>query len=350
MAQPICIVVPGVMGSHLAFSLYGGRKTNIWLSYLRLRLLEVRHMTLNAEGTAPLGTTFKDQLTVNGILEDYYGTLTKVLRAWFFTVHHAYDWRKSIVDNASGLHSRIINEFANQEVYLVGFSMGGLVAGACYKLMAAQNQEAQIKRVAFLGTPFGGSYRIGLTFARWDPNYKAVYRLMTAVSGAALLTDTQDVLDKAIASWPGMYELLPHLDGGGSEGDPLRPFIYQQATWENINSHVKASHLQSAKESQTFLSGLAPPQPKMVNIVGNGKLTPFKLDNPNDVAKVASYSWGPGDGAVPSVSSEISTRPRLKVNGEHSALPRHPWVLAFLPQLLLNGLEQSSDIPGAVVE
>lgn len=350
MAQPLCIVVPGLMGSHLAWQPWLGPKLDIWLNYLEIRTLQIAHLALNAAGSGPLGTAARDQLVPRSLLNDYFGELIVKLRGDFFVVDHPYDWRLTIPTNGAGLAARILTEFANQDCYIVAHSLGGLVARSCWKILKDQNKEGQIKRIVTVGTPHWGAYGTPMVFTRLDTIYKSVLALMEVLNPLAVPTSARNLLDTVAASWPSLYELFPFLQDPFANQDPERAAVHQAATWQPINPFVRANRLSFVAGVHQSLVAALPPASVMVSVRGRGRLTAFKVANPEKLDKVTGYLWGEGDGAVSEQANTLEGRPYLAVNGTHAALTRHPQVLDALPQLLFAGLSATQVLDGPRVD
>jgi triacylglycerol esterase/lipase EstA (alpha/beta hydrolase family) len=196
-AQPIVLVLPGIMGSNL--SVAGGP---VWMDYLRLSLGGLARLRMDARSVLP-----------SSLVADGYKALVRHLSLTHDVVPFPYDWRLSVEDAAEKLRRELLKQLdraGDQPVRIIAHSMGGLVARAM--IGSPRGQEAWDRmcehpgaRLVMMGTPSGGSHSIAALLLGRDALAKKLALLDVTHSHAELMA--------IIASFDGVLNLLPY-DGG----------------------------------------------------------------------------------------------------------------------------------------
>ncbi len=182
-------LIPGIMGSQLGLRRGADEPPDLlWVDPIDLQ--QGRLADLAMDSGLPIVSL--------GAMPYTYLALKLRLEIGGFTVRWAdYDWRRSIEDNGALLASRIEAEPARRQ-YLVGHSLGGLVARA-----ALAATDATVERVVTLGTPhhgslaalqaLRGSYIIVRYIAQLDPSRSA-----------------EQLASELFAGFPGLQQMLPN--------------------------------------------------------------------------------------------------------------------------------------------
>lgn len=190
---------------------------------------------------AELGTPPGPEVEVEGLLAavpvvpglyevDVYSSFVRGLRSSHEgsqVLPLAYDWREDLGLAVAKLDElvRLLEERGCPQVSIVAHSMGGLVAayylgyGVQPPATAKLSWEgaARVRKVVFLGTPFGGSM---VTFRSFDKG-SGLPR-----AGRMLGADT-------LSSFPSMYQLLPtSADLLGPRGESVQLSLFDPATWK----------------------------------------------------------------------------------------------------------------------
>jgi pimeloyl-ACP methyl ester carboxylesterase len=205
------IVLPGIMGSHLAV---GGR--TVWVDALRLARGGLSDLAYDGDG----------EVTAVGLNRTYIPMITRLARTW--DVHlFPYDWRDDIrrsADRLDELVERLRTEHPDRGINFVAHSMGGLVVRA---FVAEHRQRwdelakiagASSGRLVMLGTPNRGSYAIPLTLLGCE----------LTVRGLAAIDrkHTNDEVGALVAGFPGLYQIRvrgrPQVGSGSDEDGVVR--------------------------------------------------------------------------------------------------------------------------------
>lgn len=349
MAGPLVFVFPGFLGTTINELVTDTITRVLWVNYSHLATGGGEKLRLNAAGTGPFQNNLAGRLVLGGPVAEYYDPLVRALEDDFEPVTVSYDWRRRMVEQAQLAWNLIKTRAGQNPFYMVGHSMGGLIARLVWRAAKAENREAQILRTVTLGTPHYGAYDSVWAFAHLNETYRQLLQLIYGIAisllgpgslGLDYLFDAGPIsaLDRIVASWPGLYDLMPsQTEPGHFAYDPLRGEIYDIARWQNLNVSMSAGHLAEANGvTHTALQNAIPPAAQLVSVYGTGLYSPKSIRTPTvRLGTRAGYNMGDGDGRVIVESARLSAN-TLQVTGiDHAELPRHPVVLAQLPDLLV---------------
>ena len=206
-SQPMVILLPGIMGSHLWLN----QRDRVWFSAPSLLLGGLAKLQIEPGALKP--GPLKDKVSAEALFAQFYGDLHEHLQASHRTVAHAYDWRLPLDQLADQL-AVVLREqldataakgnLPTQPVRVVAHSMGGLVVRALiHKYPALWNELMQRDgaRLLMLGTPNQGSHLMVETLLGKADTVRQLGVLDQA-------HDLQEVID-IIAGFPGALQLLP---------------------------------------------------------------------------------------------------------------------------------------------
>jgi len=322
--QPVVIIIPGIMGSHLAAD--GDR---IWLNLVRIAFGGLSHLAIDAARIEPQNLIYRA-----------YGNLVDYLKASHTVRTFPYDWRLSIREAAKRLADAVNSELAsaekdNQPVRLLAHSMGGLVARA----MIVNHPEVWQRicrhtggRLVMLGTPNLGSHEI--------------VRLLVGQSeilhNLALLdiTNSKKGLLEIISRYPGILEMLPEEQGNN---------YFSAAFWDGLKTSdqhgdwalPEQDRLQDAAKCRQAITGKALDADRVLYVAGCARATPcgYRIISGDDRKKKIEFqATARGDGRVPwdtGIPAEVKRWYMEDV--EHGDLADHEPAFPALLELLQSG-------------
>ncbi len=220
--QPVVIVLPGIMGSHLARN--GDR---VWFDPLDIAMGGLKKIAWTPESLAKVGA--------EKLFELFYAELCRHLAQSHRVVPYPYDWRRPVQHAAQGL-AKVLREAlaetraAGLPVRIVAHSMGGLVTRAMAAAEPALWDEFLGRagsRFVMLGTPNQGSHlMVEMLIGKGD-----TLRKLTMLQGG----DLQDTID-LVAGFRGALQLLPR-PGFRDGGTPIDDYLRQQV-WQDLKPKV----------------------------------------------------------------------------------------------------------------
>ncbi len=320
------ILLPGIMGSHLAVD---GR--TIWVDALRLA----------RGGLAELAYGGAGDVTAVGLNRTYVPLITRLARTW--DVHlFPFDWREDVVESGHRLDElveRLRAEHPTRGVNFVAHSMGGLVVRA---FIAEHRQRwdeladipgASSGRLVMLGTPNRGSYSIPMTLLGAE----------LAVRGLAAIDrrHDSDEVAKIVAGFPGVYQMLPFAQGVEGVEDDHWNDLYTAAKWGD-GSHISADLLARAKATHEQLGRDGVHAERFCYVAGYGKDTPFRVEV-KDGGDMRIGQFAMGDGRVAHSLGELDGMKMYFVDATHGGLISDQTVLDKLDDLIRDGASEPTD-------
>ncbi len=231
---PIALMLPGIMGSHLAV----GRR--IWMNPFEMIAGGMDQLRVDATGVTP-----------DGWIDQYFERFAQHLAQSHEVRPFAYDWRLSIADAAEKfgalLDAAMLDaEQRNKPLRIVAHSLGGLVARLALKERWPRFKAIQGSRLLQLGTPNAGSHSIAAVLTGRDGFVQMIERWLDWKH------DMREFLD-IVRAFPGVLQLLPWPgdDGKASDGlDYFDPALWQQWRDDDAeNQHRPARDAAAAWES-----------------------------------------------------------------------------------------------------
>ncbi len=313
------VVIPGIMGSLLDLD---GRR--VWTSPAAL------YSGGFAELRLPKTLGAVTAVGLNPVYASLVATLAQTWDVYLFP----FDWRDDI-----GAAATRLDEFVRTEVFsggsprpthVVAHSMGGLVARAFIKRFAmtwtdmddAAGEHRRGGRLVMLGTPNRGSYAIPLALVGED--------LLVKVLAAVDRTNTRRKIAAIMATFPGMYQMLP---APGLKVDDDHGLLYDAKTWGKVNDSVDPALLERASRFHAALDA-GGDDGRLVYVAGDGHLTPARISVSGGTFTFGSHDRG--DGRV-THESGLLTGNNYFSRAKHGDLVTDAAVLAALPDLLTSG-------------
>lgn len=330
--QPEIILIPGLMGSHLAYPT--GWMRRLWLSFTQFGVGDVlTRMGLNPDGLTdehPPGG-----LSPDGVLQSLYGVTALYLRAKAFKVHiFSYDWRKSVRVAADRLH-HFIEQLAldrpNKKWIIVAHSMGGVVS-ALYSSRHSVWKE-RIIEAFMLGSPLHGSFQPISAMLGQHSFFNRLARLIRL--------DDPEELRALSCRLPGLIDLLPDPDTFPQHQGILNS-MYETEHWEQAYIPT-SSHLEHSLALKNELRN-APILQHTTAFVSNRYPTLASVALGTEGAALGS-TYYPGDGTVPTISAvPRAVKTAYEASYSHMMLPVEKEVLSSIAGLILSGTCQLSEL------
>lgn len=268
------LILPGVMASLLGEP-RGSSHHVKWLDPAEIIAGNLFHLSYDAKPL--LGTS------VSSMLPCYLPLKLRLQLADHDVEIFHYDWRHEVARLGAELAKKIVADKSGK-VTLVVHSMGGLVARSALKQSAAAS--AKVDMVVQLGTPnlgapalaqaVRGSYPFLQTVLTLDPRHSA------------------DDYGKLVASFPGMYALLP------PHGAPFGLALRDAALWPGTGVQPKAEYLARCGHNQ---DDLLAPDGRFFLVAGANLETVTNVRKQGDDF-LYDYSMA-GDGTVPVESARM---------------------------------------------
>lgn len=357
MAGDYVVFVPGFGGSSLNVEKPDGSVSKtVWYSWLELGTNGPDNLDLAADGNGP-GPLAKYKLTPFGDVgwqvydSAFYIAKQLGYQARFFS----YDWRRSTAANAQRFFSWLAANIGDAHFYVIGHSLGGLVARLAYPLWYAKTGGTGWLRTIYLGTPHGGTYDCTGALAGWTPPNTLLYVCATAiglvirraVNQTASISPLQSRYNQVLASWPSLYEMSPTAAAPYAGLDPAvreTQDVQNYATW---NPNITQAQLDAGVTLQNQLAAqLTQPRPSECCVVGTGLWTPRSVADPSQFGVEAGYNYTlDGDGCVTVDRGTLPGLGTLTVQSDHQSIPRSAAFLNQLESLLLNGIPTNESVP-----
>lgn len=286
------VFLPGILGSDLADQ----ANERLWIFPPRLDRL-----ALAADGVSEADPA----RVVHPVAPNLpHAAMLRVLDASWHVLAFAYDWRRSVFENAERLEQAVTATFGGQPFHLVAHSMGGLVSRV---LLSRRPDIQRGGKLVMIATPNHGSYL-------------AAHALSADLSAAAFfaafgVTVPPNLALATARSWPSVYQLLPC-----PFQDPAIGSFYA-----NPPAGVSRAHLDAAMKFHEALDGMPAP-PRAVYLAGANLPT-------IDGARLIDLANG--DGVVSHRLGFLDGAPVTTFFGDHVGLLSNPFVLASITPLLL---------------
>ena len=301
-------LLAGIMGSQLGRPRALPWPANlVWLDPMDVMAGRLRELRLPDEQPLqpmqPLGT----------ITYTNYALKLRLQAAGFAVTMHHYDWRQPIATLGAQLAGQL-RESSAETIYLVGHSMGGLVARAAM----TQPDTERVKRAVLIGTPNHGTFA---PVQALRGTFPSVRRL-----AAMDHLHTAEMLAEIFATFPSLYDMMPH-------DEKLTDLpLFDAATWPAAGPQPSVAQLRQSRGIADWRSAR---DQRCCCIVGTQQRTVTGIARRGDdfVYTVSSR----GDGTVPAASATLTDERNYFLTGEHSNLPRNVAVAQAVVELINTG-------------
>ena len=330
MSLGTAVIVPGFLGSQLAYASGPSAGNDAFLSTYDLLATRGGSLQLAADGKSP-GPLATAPLVATGPVDAglYEPLITALANAGYLVDFYAYDWRLDITTSAAALAAYIAALTQGGNVYVVCHSMGGLVAQLAYPIWKALGKGPTWVRSVYLGVPSGGTAYAALGLCGYRYNQFMLNILSNQIGlsllGVQLSQTAQGLLlarwNQVVASWPALYQLLPSDVGQWNGLDPNAVQYQNLANYTRYNSSVSQSWLSTGIATQTALAeargGLLPAETVVIAL---GQSTPDKISDPSQFGALAGYTMTvKGDGVVTQSRATLTAIPVVTLTGDHQS-------------------------------
>jgi pimeloyl-ACP methyl ester carboxylesterase len=339
------ILVPGLLGSRLCRpDPADPKKTQVvWGTLAALRqfpTIRLAHGTDASDNIRPCGI-LREIVYLGLYTQDVYAPIIRDLEKTGYREDRnlfvfAYDWRRSVFDNAKTLESFIREKVPDGKVDILAHSMGALVARAY--VVDGEGGE-RVARLFSAGAPFQGSVKVFQTVEKgWGP-------LNPAMGGL-------DGFRRTMLSWPSVFELMPRYreccDGGGAPAfNPARADTWKDLHWDGVDVGTMPDLQRTFVRIHKLEALVATAMPKGVEdvlLVGIDQRTPqraaFKNGGSKSILQVQT-TWA-GDGTVIRDSAVIERVPLHHTSfADHQRILHDPQIQTFLRVALAEGVEKA---------
>lgn len=335
---PIALILPGIMGSHLAQG-----NNRIWLEPFSLVAGQMRLLAVNDDGQS------EQHIQTDGWTHLYYQGFADYLDSQGIDARpFCYDWRLSIADSAQQFAQTFDQAAAearqrDKPLYIAAHSMGGLVARLGLNLADADGQPrwrtlaALNGRLVQFGTPNQGAASMLTVLLGRD-------RLVRRLSQLGERSTEKGQFLELVRHYPGVLELLPWPDGS-PQPDYLSDEAWRTLAPDSQTGHWKAPEsaaLQRARAVIEHLRQASLPAESCVYVAGRAP-TPAAVRMHQNQLEIAWSEEGDGrvlwkDGCPPGLAVSY-------VDAAHGDLLRHAGAFADYLALMRTGRSSLPSVP-----
>jgi pimeloyl-ACP methyl ester carboxylesterase len=338
------ILVPGLLGSRLCRPDRNnpGKTQVVWGTVAALKQFPAIRLSHEAGASDPIRPCglVREIVFLGLYRQDVYAPIIRHLEKIGYRENSnlfvfAYDWRRSVFDNARALEVFVRDKVPDGKVDILAHSMGALVARAY--VVEGEGGE-RVARLFSAGAPFQGSVKVFQTVEKgWGP-------LNTAMGGL-------DGFRRTMLSFPSIFEMMPRYqtccDAGTMAFNPAKSETWTELRWDGVDTATMPDLQKTFVRIQKLQALVATAMPKGVEdilLVGIDQRTPeraaFKIADGVSVLQVA-HTWA-GDGSVIRSSAVIEHAPIHPTSfADHQRILNDPQIQEFLQVALLKGVPEA---------
>jgi tetratricopeptide (TPR) repeat protein len=327
--KPIVVLLPGIMGSNLSED---GQL--IWVNYFRFIEGQLTRLDIKNDMSAP------------SLISTSYKKIVDYLSPTYDVITFPFDWRIQLNAIAGLFNDKIIDLLQyKQPIKIVAHSMGGVMMRdfiISYPDTWRDLNHSRSFKLAFLGAPLGGSFRIPAVLFGKD----AIIDKLSKID----IFHTKEELLNIFSKLPGLLSLLP------LNKDKDNDFS-NEATWLNMKEAlgVNSWPVPIAKDLNTFQTYRdniyekleAIDYTNIVYIAGKDNSTPcgYRIDDTTAGKELVFLSTAEGDQSVTwesGIPKKMIEQNRVYyVNVSHGALANEPLIFKGIADLIADGTTSS---------
>jgi pimeloyl-ACP methyl ester carboxylesterase len=339
------ILVPGLLGSRLCRpDPADPKKTQVvWGTLAALRqfpTIRLSHQAGASDPIKPCGLV-REIVYLGLYSQDVYTPIIRHLEKTGYRENRdlflfAYDWRRSVFDNAKALEAFVREKAPDGKVDILAHSMGALIARAY--VVEGEGGE-RVARLFSAGAPFQGSVKVFQTVEKgWGP-------LNLAMGGL-------DGFRRTMLSFPSIFELMPRYqeccdEGGETAFDPAKADTWTGLHWDGVDIATMPDLQQTFVRIHKLKALVSTPMPKGVEdvlLVGVDQRTPqragFRNGSGASVLQL-QHTWA-GDGTVIRDSAVIEKVPLHPTSfADHQRILHDSQIQDFLRVALTEGVARA---------
>ncbi|MGD9923793.1 MAG: hypothetical protein AB7V13_20475 [Pseudorhodoplanes sp.] len=339
------VLVPGLLGSRLCRpdAKDPGKTEVVWGTLGALRRFPSIRLAHRADATDPVRPcgVVREIVYLGIYKQDVYAPIIRHLQKIGYREDRnlfvfAYDWRRSVFDNAKALEAFVQEKAPEGKVDILAHSMGALVARA---YVIEGNGGDRVARLFSAGAPFHGSVKVFQTVEKgWGP-------LNLAMGGL-------DGFRRTMLSFPSIFELMPRYraccdNGEGAVFDPSSADWWSRLRWDGVDPATMPDLRRTFVRIQKLEALAVTAMPKGVEdvlLVGVDQRTPeragFRIADGVSLLEVEN-TWA-GDGTVIRNSAVIERVPLHPTSfADHQRILSDPQIQEFLQVALTKGVPEA---------
>jgi pimeloyl-ACP methyl ester carboxylesterase len=294
-------VLPGIMGSRLG-TVSRQSYSLLWLHPTALALGSLKQLALpGSRSLRALGVMLPGYLKMRLSLEI----------AGFRPMFCPFDWRLDL-DRLARAFVQLLERTGERKAFVVGHSMGGLVARAAL----AHDTKHRIAKLIQLGAPNNGSFAPVQAL-------RAVYPTVRKIAALDRSHTAEQLARTVFHTLPGLYQMLP------SAEDAAQPDLFDAGNWPADELTPDGALLKRARKLRASLPRA---DDRCSVIVGVGQETIMSA-----TTRGRSFEYQlrtEGDGTVPMSRARWNEAATWFVSENHGALTQNDVVLAAVADIL----------------
>jgi pimeloyl-ACP methyl ester carboxylesterase len=338
------ILIPGLLGSRLCRPDPSSPKTTqvVWGTVGALRQFPTIRMLHEAGASDPIKPcgVVREIVFLGLYRQDVYAPIIRHLEKTGYRENRnlfvfAYDWRRSVFDNAKALEVFVREIAPDGKVDILAHSMGALVARA---YVVEGEGGVRVARLFSAGAPFQGSVKV---FQTVEKGWGALNAAMGGLDG----------FRRTMLSFPSIFELMPRYkaccDVGTVTFDPAKADTWTGLRWDGVDTTTMPDLQKTFVRIHKLKALVTTAMPKGVEdvlLVGVDQRTPeraaFKSVDGVSVLQVEN-TWA-GDGTVIRSSAVLEQVPLHPTSfADHQRILNDPQIQEFLRVALTRGVAEA---------